>query len=598
MSGNVKTAAGRSAQEIITKLAQHIDYFNKYQPSHSIQMADLAAILAGRLGLVHADIEAIVEAALLHDIGLYETAPAYIFNPGPLTTEQRMDLWRHSIIGEQAMARRNASRHSQLLVRWHHERWNGTGYPDALSFEEIPIGARILHAVELYCALRADRPYRSAIGGDESLELLRSSAGLECDPFVVQKLLALLRETSPGPAEVTLPAEAMRGPELQEHIPAQDSAVDPQLEAGPSLQGDRAALEQSWPEQAARPSPAEPGSVASVDQCEPLVGIEPDTILALAKEDAASPPKARGWLSSACMTGSLLGFQVSVLRQMDFRCVALPICGSGDLAWYFAALGKQVLSNDPRPWAALAGRAAIDSQALDDEQVLRILQDTYIPGARMSNPELRRWFGEADAWWLDNLHSKAMADAAIQDQVLMLGMRAGDYALSFTNSTSELKRPLTVIFRELAAGSLGRLASHPYNRAYNRPIQEFLRDARADLMYLNLPPGQAEFKGPSDGRSWRDVWVGAKATDVAEDFSQLVTLPQSKRAYLERLDRILASAARIRKWAIECRDIGLASARDISDLLKAHRAIQATYSKDVTEVPGGQRNYIMVAELV
>src|SRR5215475_3890255 len=112
MRGNVKTAAGRPAEEIITKLAQHIDYFNKYSHPHSMHMAELAATLAARLGLLQLDIDSIVEAALLHDIGLYEMAPAYLSSPVPLSQEQRMDLWRHSIIGEQAMARRGASRHS------------------------------------------------------------------------------------------------------------------------------------------------------------------------------------------------------------------------------------------------------------------------------------------------------------------------------------------------------------------------------------------------------------------------------------------------------------------------------------------------------
>src|SRR5262249_59669605 len=99
-------------------------------------------------------------------------------------------------IGEQAMAKRSASRHSQLLVRWHHEWWNGTGYPDMLCFEEIPIGARVIHAVETYCALIANRPYRSALSLDRALEVLRASAGVQCGPFVIRELLALLQKSS------------------------------------------------------------------------------------------------------------------------------------------------------------------------------------------------------------------------------------------------------------------------------------------------------------------------------------------------------------------------------------------------------------------
>src|SRR5262249_10010032 len=287
---------------------------------------------------------------------------------------------------------------------------------------------------------------------------------------------------------------------------------------------------------------------------------------------------SRRWLSSSYIAGSLLGFQVSVLRQIEFKTVAIPFCGRGDVVWYLAALGKHVLANDPRPWAALAGRAVIESEVLNDEQVFTILQDTYIPGARMSNPELRRWFGEADAWWMDNLRRKALEDSTSRDQVLLLGMQAGDYAQSFDEATCELKRPLTIVFRELARSSRAMLAMHPYNRAYQLPVQQFLRDARADLMYLNLPAGHPGLWGPLDRSAWRDTWILGHAPEAADDFSRLPTLPQSKKAYLETVDRILFSASRIRRWAIECRDIGLASARDISDLIKTHRTIQATYS--------------------
>jgi hypothetical protein len=117
-------------------------------------------------------------------------------------------------------------------------------------------------------------------------------------------------------------------------------------------------------------------------------------------------------------------------------------------------------------------------------------------------------------------------------------------------------------------------------------------------MYLNLPSGQAEFGTALARSSWRDTWLLGHVPDVVDDFSRIATRPQSKKAYLEMVDRILVSASRIRKWAVECRDIGLASARDISDLLKTHRAIQATYSKDLTEVPGGLRNYLMICEMV
>ena len=210
----METAKGKTREETINKLADRIDIYEKYVSSHSRLMAELASRLARRLGLTPQDTSAIEEAALLHDIGLYAMGPPYHSSPNPLSFEERMDLWRHPVVGEQQMAKREATRHAQLLVRWHHEWWNGTGYPDTLAFEDIPVGARVLRAVELYCALISDRPYRAALGAAEALESLKKSAGIECDPSVVEALVALINDllTEPQRDEIR-PAEPVSEPQ-------------------------------------------------------------------------------------------------------------------------------------------------------------------------------------------------------------------------------------------------------------------------------------------------------------------------------------------------------------------------------------------------
>src|SRR6185295_5907384 len=95
---------------------------------------------------------------------------------------------------------------------------------------------------------------------------------------------------------------------------------------------------------------------------------------------------------------------------------------------------------------------------------------------------------------------------------------------------------------------------------------------------------------------WRECWIQGKDTGDADDVLMLTTIPQSKQAYLATADRLLRAAAHIRKWAIGYQESGLASAREVSDLIKEHRPVTATYSKDLTEVAGGLRNYIIVAE--
>src|SRR4029434_10899268 len=99
-------------------------------------------------------------AALLHDMGETAMERDYISRPGTLNEEEQVDLARHPVIGEQEASRAGASRAAQLLVRWHHEWWNGCGYPAALRGEEIPLAARILRLADSYASLTDARPFR------------------------------------------------------------------------------------------------------------------------------------------------------------------------------------------------------------------------------------------------------------------------------------------------------------------------------------------------------------------------------------------------------------------------------------------------------
>ncbi|HKV41375.1 MAG TPA: HD domain-containing phosphohydrolase, partial [Blastocatellia bacterium] len=493
----------RPNQEITVKLAQHIDAFENYSRPHSRLMADLAARLAQRLGLLQQDINAIAEAALLHDIGLFQMSPRYLLTPGPLGREDRIDLWRHPIIGEQEMAKRGASRHAQLLVRWHHEWWNGSGYPDMLSLEDIPIGARILRSVDLYSALTSDRPYRPRFEETVAREELRSSAGTECDPYVIHVLLRLLDELQPA---VSAPIEApIEGPVKQqsedvieqgagpfqgrlseaeridgsqstpptEQLPGDEPVTTQPLGSSPA---ESAAAETSTLVQAPLPAaenvhstqpgagPAESGAQSpaviqppETAQSPAARGFTARAPLAIPATRTAPVEICRGWRSSAYNTKSLLGFEVSVLRQLEFRSIAIPMCGWARLVRYLKPWGKQIMSNDPRAWGAAASRAALDDgAAFGDEQITELLEDVYIPGVRFENPALQSWFGEVDGWFMDNLRRRIEALAEpLRSHALALGMRTGDYAQSFPKETLDLKHPLTDVFRNLARTTAG-----------------------------------------------------------------------------------------------------------------------------------------------
>ena len=181
----------RAAGEAFTHIARAVDEFEGYTRPHALRVAKLSDALAARFRLSRADRASLVFAALLHDLGEMTMKRDYIERAGPLNGAERLDLARHPVIGEQEAARHGADRAVQLLVRWHHEWWNGTGYPDALRFEQIPLEARILRVADAYAALTDVRPFRPAGTEAEARKHLTLWAGLEFDPHVVHAFLSL-----------------------------------------------------------------------------------------------------------------------------------------------------------------------------------------------------------------------------------------------------------------------------------------------------------------------------------------------------------------------------------------------------------------------
>ncbi|HZH30749.1 MAG TPA: HD domain-containing phosphohydrolase [Pyrinomonadaceae bacterium] len=179
------------AREAFTRLAAAADEFEGYAHPHAERIAALSSELAKLFGLGHADRASLRLAALAHDLGELAMKRDYIRRAAPLTFEERLDLARHPVIGEQEAARAGADRGAQLLVRWHQEWWNGAGYPDALSREQIPLAARILRVSDAYAALTDARPYRPALTEIDARRHLTEWAGLEFDPRVVNALLSL-----------------------------------------------------------------------------------------------------------------------------------------------------------------------------------------------------------------------------------------------------------------------------------------------------------------------------------------------------------------------------------------------------------------------
>jgi HD-GYP domain-containing protein (c-di-GMP phosphodiesterase class II) len=176
--------------EKLLKTSSEMDAFEGYAETHAPRMASLAESIAVSLNVEPHDRSLLQQAILIHDIGEVQMGREYISAARVLTDEERIDLQRHPVIGEQAAARMELSRAVQLIVRWHHEWWCGAGYPDALTGEEIPLAARILRVADTYAALVTPRPYRPAMSQEEARKYMVEWAGIEFDPAVVKAFLS------------------------------------------------------------------------------------------------------------------------------------------------------------------------------------------------------------------------------------------------------------------------------------------------------------------------------------------------------------------------------------------------------------------------
>jgi HD-GYP domain-containing protein (c-di-GMP phosphodiesterase class II) len=177
--------------EKLFKMAAIIDEFEGYTHPHAVRIASLADAIAQQFHLSAHDRNSLRQAALVHDVGEIVMNRDYIKANRILTEEERIDMQRHTVIGEQEAAKRGLSRAVQLLVRWHHEWWNGGGYPDALEREQIPLAARILRVADTYAALTDTRPYNLPVSEAEAKRFLKEWAGMEFDPKIVKAFLSL-----------------------------------------------------------------------------------------------------------------------------------------------------------------------------------------------------------------------------------------------------------------------------------------------------------------------------------------------------------------------------------------------------------------------
>jgi HD-GYP domain-containing protein (c-di-GMP phosphodiesterase class II)/putative methionine-R-sulfoxide reductase with GAF domain len=171
----------------------------RFSESHARATALLAVAVGQQLGLKGRTMRQLEYAALLHDVGKVGLPARVLNKPGPLTSEELALVHQHPVVAERILSRIPALKAICPIVRAQYERWNGSGYPDGLAGETIPLGGRILHVCAAFHAMSSERPYRPALSADQVLRELRSQAGSQFDPGVVEAVAAIVQPSASGP---------------------------------------------------------------------------------------------------------------------------------------------------------------------------------------------------------------------------------------------------------------------------------------------------------------------------------------------------------------------------------------------------------------
>lgn len=184
-----------SAHAVVATLANAVEAKDPMTEHHCQRLASLAARLTTRLGLDHADAEMITYGALLHDVGKIGVPESILTKPGPLTEIEWEVMRRHPEIGERICLPLSGAHGFSTIIRHHHERWDGGGYPDRLRGETIPLGARIVTLADSFDAMTHDRPYRPARSVADALAEIEANAGTQFDPELARLFVEVIDVT-------------------------------------------------------------------------------------------------------------------------------------------------------------------------------------------------------------------------------------------------------------------------------------------------------------------------------------------------------------------------------------------------------------------
>ncbi|MCW2951792.1 MAG: metal dependent phosphohydrolase [Conexibacter sp.] len=185
----------RSYNATVRALADAVEARDAYTARHAERVAAYGLEIAGRCGIAAHDEPQLEFGFLLHDIGKVAISDAILHKPGELTRRERIVMRQHPVIGDEIVRGIEFLADARQVVRSHHERWDGDGYPDNLAGERIPLPARVFAVADTFDALTSDRPYRAAASFDEARTVIAAGAGTQFDPEVARTFDEIPNET-------------------------------------------------------------------------------------------------------------------------------------------------------------------------------------------------------------------------------------------------------------------------------------------------------------------------------------------------------------------------------------------------------------------
>lgn len=184
----------QQTHDALRALMRVIDERDRHTYDHSERVSQYAKMIAEELGLDQEEVEVLAEAGLLHDLGKVGMVDDVLFKNGRLNSNELQHAKRHAEVGAELLSKFPLFEKGALLVKHHHERYDGTGYPDGLAGEQIPLGSRIISVADAFQAMTEHRPYRPALTFDQAIAQLQAGSGTQFDPQVVQVFVRLLRK--------------------------------------------------------------------------------------------------------------------------------------------------------------------------------------------------------------------------------------------------------------------------------------------------------------------------------------------------------------------------------------------------------------------